>query len=81
MKSVFVILCAAFGSLFLASVFADASREVAKSSGNLDGDLAATREALATSSSSTLPKFVDHRDFLAADGPHSMFGPIAMTVT
>jgi hypothetical protein len=72
MKSVFAVLCAAFSGLFLASVFAGASGEVAKSSDNLDGDVAATPEALTTSSSPTLPKFVDHRDYLAADGPHGM---------
>ena len=70
-KSVFAVSCAAFSGLFLASVFAGASGEVAKSSDNLDFD-AATPEALTTSSSSTLPKFVDHRDYLAADGPHGM---------
>jgi hypothetical protein len=72
MKSVFAVLCAAFSGLFLASVFAGASGEVAKLSDNLDGDVAATPEALTTSSSPTLPKFVDHRDYLAADGPHGM---------
>ena len=72
MKSVFAVLYAAFGGLFLASVFASASGEVAKSSDNLDGDAVATAEALTTSSSPTLPKFVDHRDYLAADGPHGM---------
>ena len=44
MKSVFAVLCAAFSGLFLASVFAVASGEVAKSSDNLDGDVAATPE-------------------------------------
>ena len=72
MKSVFAVLCAAFSGLFLASVFAGASGEVAKLSDNLDGDVAVTPEALTTSSSPTLPKFVDHRDYLAADGPHGM---------
>src|SRR5262245_48581931 len=72
MKSVFAILCAAFSGLLLASVFAGASGEVAKLSDNLDGDVAATQEALTTSPSPTLPKFIDHRDYLAADGPHSM---------
>ena len=52
--------------------FCRSSGEVAKSSDNLDGDVAATPEALTTSSSQTLPKFVDHRDYLAADGPHGM---------
>src|SRR5215813_3413770 len=70
MKSVFAVLCAAFSGLFLASVFAGASGEVANFSDNLDGDVAATPEAL--SSSATLPKFIDHRDYLAADGPHGM---------
>ena len=72
MKSVFAVLCAAFSGLFLASVFAGASGEVAKLSDNLDGDVAATPEALTTSSSPRVPKFVDHRDYLAADGPHGM---------
>jgi len=71
MKSVFTVLCAAFSGLFLASVFAGAGG-VAKSSDKLAEDVAATPDALTTSSSSTLPKFVDHRDYLAADGPHSM---------
>src|SRR5262249_3740570 len=72
MKSVFAVLCAAFSGLFFASVFAGASGEVAKLSGNLHGDVAATLEALTTSSSPRLPKFVDHRDYLAADGPHAL---------
>ena len=33
------------------------------------GDVAATPEALTTSPSPTLPKFIDHRDYLAADNP------------
>ena len=64
MKSVFTVLCAAFSGLFLASVFAGAGG-VAKSSDKLAEDVAATPDALTTSSSSTLPKFVDHRDYLA----------------
>jgi len=72
MKSVFAVLCAAFSGLFLASVFAGASVEVAKSSDNLDGDVAATQEALTTSPSPTLPKFIDHRDYPAADNPTNL---------
>jgi len=72
MKSVFAVLCAAFSGLFLASVVAGASGEVAKSSDNLDGDVAATQEALTTSPSPTLPKFIDHRDYAAADNPTNL---------
>ena len=72
MKSVFAVLWAAFSGLFLASVFAGANAEVAKSNNHLDGAVAATSQALTTGSSSTLPKFLDHRDYLAADGPHGM---------
>src|SRR5215472_12646273 len=72
MKNVFAVLCAAFSGLLLASVFAGASGEVAKSSDNLDADVAATSETLTPSRSPKLPKFVDHHDYLAADGPHGM---------
>src|SRR6516225_9959954 len=77
MKSVFAVLCAAFSGLFLASVLAGASGEVAKLSDNLDGDVAATPEALTTSPSPTLPKltlpkFIDHRDYPAADNPTNL---------
>src|SRR5215470_16268502 len=77
MKSVFAVLCAAFSGLLLASVLAGASGEVAKLSDNLDGDVAATPEALTTSPSLTLPKltlpkFIDHRDYPAADNPTNL---------
>jgi len=62
MKSVFAVLCAAFSGLFLASVFAGED----KTSTHV------TQEALTTSPSPTLPKFIDHRDYPAADNPTNL---------
>ena len=71
MKSVFAVLCAAFS----ASVFAGASGEVAKSSANFNRMVAenlSNPAALTISPSPTLPKFIDHRDYLAADNPTNL---------
>ena len=63
-------VCAVLSVLLLASAFAGASGEVAKLSDNLDGDVAATTAAF--SHAPTLPKFIDHRDYPAADNPTNL---------
>jgi len=49
-----------------------ARAEVAQSSDDFDGVVATTLETLTTTPSATLPRFIDHRDYLVGNGPANL---------